>query len=319
VACLAPGAEVLALLLLACGGADPGQPWRLEQAGLLGQDGYELLGLNVDNTVLDVRVGRNNTGLLRGAGTFALDLDGRRELPLSYGRRGPPTMVTAAPDDSALLIGPDGLRRDGLGWTVDVRDVDLDLRLRLTPTAEGGPSPEAVETSRRGRFGAEALVGAGDLRGVLRAGTRDLLVDGWGVLTRRRGDDPPALRGAARTALFVHTAGFSMGIDLTGGGALCWARLGDEALDARDCKLTEDGRLVSFDLRPSAPIGGLVQLWKQPNAQAELRHGLSDPEVWLLNAVVGRPIRSLRAGAATVYGPGGSFAAQALALTVRYE
>lgn len=311
---------MLALWLMACvGGGASGDaaPWRLEDAGLLGQESVELLGLNVDSSVIDLRVSRSNTGLLRGAGAFSLELDGRRELPLSYGRRGPPTMVTA--EDGALLIGPDGLRRDGAAWTIDARDIDLDLRLRLTPYDEGGPTPEAVVTSGRGRFGAEALVGAGALRGVLRAGTRDLLVDGWGVLTRRRGDDPPALRGAARTALFVHTAGFSMGVDLTGGVALCWARLGDEALDARDCKLTEDGRLVSFDLRPSAPIGGLVQLWRQPSAQAAPRYGLSDPEVWLLNTIIGRPTRALRAGAATVYGPGGSFAAQALALTVRYE
>ncbi|MCK6522814.1 hypothetical protein L6R49_15400 [Myxococcota bacterium] len=308
---------MLALLWFACGAADG--PWRLEDAGLLGQESYELIGLNVDNSVLDVRVSRNNTGLLRGAGAISLDLDGRRELPLSYGRRGPPTMVTALPDDGGLVIGPDGLRRDALGWTLDARDVDLDLRLRLTPSPEGAPTPEVVSSTGRGRFGAEALVSAGTLRGVLRAGTRDLLVDGWAVLTRRRGDDPPALRGAARTALYVHTAGFSMGIDLTGGSALCWARLGEEALDARDCKLSEDGRLVSFDLRPSAPIGGLVQLWRQPDAQADLRHGLSDPERWLLDRVIGRPVRSLRAGAATVYGPGGSFAAQALTLTVRYE
>jgi hypothetical protein len=258
-------------------------------AQLQQQDEWELIALNADLSILDARIRHGNTGWLRGQGQVRMDWLFRGQTPVIFARDGLPE-ETEDLGERGLRVGPDALRLlDDGTWTLEVRDESARAQLTLTPQI-GGPAPvDRIEAL--GAWTLEAPVVLGELQGMLSAGSRSQLVDGRAVLTHRSGDDPPAVRGTDRLAVYLLGRGLTVGVDQTGGQVIAWAIVGDLVFDARDARVTrgEKGRLV-IDLRPTADLVAHV-LPRQPRHTRSPWDRLHALERWATGLWRGTPER----------------------------
>ncbi len=282
------------------------------------QERWELIAINQDLSVLDAQLTVGNTGWLRGQGTVSLDWLIRDQSPLRFLRTGLPE-ETETLTHGGLLVGPDALRHEDDGtWTLAIRDAETRAQLTLRPFL-GGPAPvpwpEAPDA-----WTVAAPVVLGEVQGMVASGSRSTLVDARGVLTRRRGDSPPALRGTARLAVYVLGEGVAIGLDGSGPQAMSWAVVGDLALDARDARLTrgkQKGRLV-LDLRPTADLVAHI-LPRQPRAVRSPWTHLHRLERWVLGAWLGTPTRRTQGARAQLVMGGERSEARAVIVEERFE
>jgi len=261
--------------------------------GLTDQETWEVFAINDDLAVLDARLGTTNTGLLRGQGHVRFDWLFTDEVPVYHGRDGLPEEVEHLPD-GGLRVGPDALSHDPESgfWQLEVRDEEARARLELRPTL-GGPAPLTWEDGD-GHWTVEAPVVLGDVRGYLKSGARDALVDGHAVIFHRHGDAAPTLAGQARHGVYILGDDLSIGLDQTGARATSWAIAGDLAFDARDARLAigERGRMV-IDLRPTADVVAHVLPRRPRSVRRPLEH-LVWLERWLLRIWRGTPVRRVQ-------------------------
>lgn len=297
------------LLLLACGGGP---------AALTHQESWELLLLNNDASLVDLRLSQTNTGWTRGGGRVRLELASRRELPLAFGRVALPAEVE--PLTPGLRVGPDEVRAEGEAWSVLLQEEELDARLTLRPSFSPAAPLGVRWDSERGSWATEAPLPHARARGFLRAGIRDELIDADAVLLRRHGDDPPTLRGTQRAALFAFAPGFSLGIDQLGSRALTWLWADGSALPVPEASLRPaEGGAWAVDLGSGVPLAGAFQPTRRPRVVDPLDADLLGVERWLLRAWRGTPTRTLRGGTLLLRGPEGELRLRALLLTVEYQ
>ena len=280
------------------------------------QDHWELVAINHDLSVLDVRMTQGNTGWLRGQGQVRLDWLFRRQTPVMFARDALPEEV-GSHGSGGLSIGPDSLSQaeDG-SWSLSIRDDAARAELSLTPQY-GGPAPVPWPEDPEA-WTVSAPVVLGQLQGMFSAGSRSQLVDGRAVLTRRTGHAPPSLRGTERLAVYVLGDGITIGADQTGSQVISWALVGDLAFDARDARLSrgDKGRLV-LDLRPTADLVAHV-LPRQPrHVQTPWRH-LHGLERWLAGLWVGTPERRTQGARARLLIGGEALETRAVIIEERF-
>lgn len=281
------------------------------------QESWEILAINSDLNLFDMRMSRGDTDLLRGQGRARLDLASRRDIPLSFARDGLPSEVSA-PDDGGLVVGPDSLRRAEGGWELRLQEEGLLARLRLrADAATAGP---VQQSTRRGAWTVEAPVVRGDLEGVLQAGTRGEMFAARAVLIHREGDDPPGLRGTAQRAVYVMDQDLSVAIDQTGSLALSWIVVGDAMWMHEPGVLRPhpDGGW-EMDFRPSADLYARIIPRKRPSLRTPMLERLSAPERWLVGSIVGEPTRRIQGCRAELQIAGVRHTAPAMLVVVDYR
>ncbi|MCB9797841.1 MAG: hypothetical protein H6741_34610 [Alphaproteobacteria bacterium] len=287
-------------------------------SSLTTQETWELLGIDRNGALIDMRWTAGNTGLLRGSGRSRVAYLSPRNIPLEYGRAGAPEEVSHPPE-GGLVIGPDEVvpSADGHAWTFRTRGDDFSMRLSLVPS---GPPASPLVMQQDGTWMVEAPVTRGALQGFLTTGRRQELVDADALLLRRSGDAPPALRGTQRMGVYVIAPDLSVGIDQTGAEALSWVLVGDRMWAHEPGLLTrhEDGGFV-MDFRPSADLVVRVIPVRQPRLASDPVDHLLAPERWLLQRVAGLPVRRVRAARAELTVAGVRRTAPALSVVVSYE
>jgi len=289
-------------LLLACSGTD----------SLRYQDSMELLGINGDGVLVDARVTWGNEGLLAGQSELTFDLIQRRSEPVHYRQLALPERSTH--EATSLVAADDSLEKEGDDWVINVNSEDLKARLTLEPRVQG-----AIPSAGDEAWQVSAPVMAGSLRGFWQAGSRGGLVDGRGLLTRRRGADAPGLRGVERLGVYVLGDDVSIGVDQTGAVLNAWALAGDLMLPTDDVVTTRTKRGFRIDLRPAIDLVVKVQVRNQRLRSGRWDH-LTSLERWLLKAIIGRPVRNTRAATATVITEEGSPRSYpAMVVTVNYK
>ncbi len=284
------------------------------ESSLLFQESWEVLAINNDNSLLDIRFSRGNTGILKGQGQSRFDLVLGKEVPILYGRNALPR-DTQTHAENGLVVGPDTLKKVSGGWDVHFQSTDLNARLRLQDQ-EGA---EPATGSQSGSWSVEAPSTLSQVEGFVHAGSRSDLINGQGVVLHRFGDDPPGLRGSTRGAAFILDKNLSLGVDQRGANALAWAHTEGRNWNAETAvvKRLSDG-IVEMDYRPSAPIvarlePGQSRLRRQP---WEHLYGL---ERWLLGIARGVPDRRIRSATAQVQAGDKSFRSSAMIVVVDYR
>jgi len=273
------------------------------------------MGINQNGALIDARFTVSNTGLLRGQGTLRLDWVPRKGMPILYSRRAHPGAREPVAD--GLAFGLDRLARAGDVWQLDVREDNVSARLQLVPELPEEPPARWDRAGRAWSVGLPVLVGR--LPGFVRSSAADDVIDGRGLLLRRRGDDPPMLRGADRLGIYLLGAGVSVGVDQTGGRALSWASVGDLVLPAGDATIVKKRRGVfELDFRPALDLTIRVKARQQKLRSHPWEH-LSRPERWLLGRLVGEPVRRVQAATARTRTAGVSAEYPAIIVSVTYR
>ena len=281
------------------------------------EESWEIAAINQDLNLLDLRMSRGDTELLRGQGRARLDLASRQDIPLSFARDGLPAEVQAPPE-GGLVVGPDSLLRGEDGWTLRLQEEGLLARLRLL--TDGAAADPVVQSSNRGSWSVEAPVLRGELQGMLQAGTRGEMYAARAVLIHRKGEDPPGLRGTAQHAVYVMDKDLSVGIDQTGSLALSWILVGDAMwLHEPGMLRPHKGGGWEMDFRPSADLYVRVIPRKRPSLRTPMLDRLSTPERWLVRALVGEPTRRIQGCRAELTIAGVRHTAPAMLVAVEYR
>ncbi len=291
------------LALLACG-------------DLKHQETWELIGVDGDLSVIDLRISRSDTGWLRHQGQTRLHWLVRDQTPVLFARDALPEEVETLPQ--GLAVGPDAVERaDDGSWALRVRDEHAQARLTLQPRL-GGPSPVRLGEDP-GAWTIAAPVVLGELQGVVSAGSRSAVVDGRAVLTHRAGSPAPATTGTERLAVYVLGDSVAVGLDRTGTEQLSWAVVGDLALDARDARLTrgKKGRLV-IDLRPTADLVAHV-LPRKPRLVRDPWEALHPVERFFARLWLGEPSRRTQGARAQLLVGGERLEARAVIVEERFD
>jgi len=291
------------LLLLACGTGQDSLTW---------QESWEVLAIQDDRSLLDARLTRSNTGLVRGQGHVRLDQIAPREVPIIYGRDALPSETL---DVGAISIGPDQLVQSEDTWELTIRSEEVDVRI----TMESNSTYDSPPPAHRPGWEIEAPVTHATVQGFIRSGSRSSLVQGRGVILHRKGPSPPGLKGTHRLSAFVLDKDLSLGIDQTGADALSWAHgkgrnwNADTALVRR----LEDG-IVEMDYRPGAPI--LARLLPAlPHSRRHPLDHLSGLEQWLLGLLRGQAERKIRGATAEIVIEDTVYKATGMILVVDYR
>ncbi|MEE2751403.1 MAG: hypothetical protein VX519_08225 [Myxococcota bacterium] len=296
---------MIAWLLLGCATGD---------SSLFFQESWEVLAINNDQSLIDIRFSRGNTGLLKGQGQSRFDLVLGKEVPILYGRNALPRDTQPAPE-AGLLIGPDKIQQVPEGWNVQFQSSELSARL----TIQDQPGNEPLEPPLSDSWQVAAHSTLAHIEGFVHAGTRSNLINGQSIVLHRYGDDPPGLRGTTRVAAFVLSEDASLGVDQRGTDALAWAHAEGRSWNAETAvvKRLSEG-VVEMDYRPSAPIVARLEPGKSRLRRQPWEH-LYGLERWLLGVVRGVPDRRIRSATAQVQVGEASFRAPALILVVDYR
>ena len=278
-------------------------------------ESWELLGINHDLAIVHAWVQTSDLGWLRGQGELGAMLLPREESPWRFVRGGLPA-ETVAVDGAGIQVGPSGLVSDGHQWALVLQEDEAGGRVHLTPSVAGGSS--TVERDGR-RWTVEAPVAHGTLSGFVGAESGERLVDGYGVLLRRGGDDPPALRGTTRTTIVVLSEELSIGVDQAGGQALGWASMAGVDLSSESAVVTrKGGGRYTIDLTPDAPVSGKV-IARKRKAETAVYRDLYAPEEALLERWTGTPVRRVRAAEAVLDVAGAELRAPAAIVEIVYR
>lgn len=293
--------SLVAFALWACSG----------QAALTWQDQWELLALDRDLSILDVRLGTSSTGTWRGAGLTWVTWAPRGEPPLDFDRLAPPPATRV--DAHGATIGGDRLAppADHAAGEVHVRSDQTSLQLTLDRALPGpAAGAEAWHT--------EVVAREVRVRGAFAQLEGRALVNARGVLLRRRGDRPPALTAADHHAFYVVDEDLAVGFDRTGDVAVAWARVGDVDLDTTGATLAllPTGTWEAT-LNPVLPLVVRLQP-RAPVARSIPRGPLSGPERWLLSLVGREPQRLVRGADARVHVAGRVEQRRAIVVTVTW-
>jgi hypothetical protein len=295
---------LIALTLLACDG----------ERDLRYRESLELLGINGDGALIDARFRWDNAGMLAGRSEATFDWIYRKAEPIHYGHKALPDGTRHS--DDGLEVSGDSLLRDGDNWLMRLRDEELGVQLQLEPWA---PPLATGRWDRGGRtWEVDAPVMSGRLRGFVRSGSREALVDGRGVLLRQRGDDPPEYRGADRTSVFVLGDDVSIGVHQVGADAYAWALARDVLLPTEDVVLKRTPQGFAVDLRPAVDLVVQVKARRQ-RLRSDPWDDLTRPERWLLSKLVGDPVRVTRGGVATLVTDGAPATYPAITVAVNYR
>jgi hypothetical protein len=296
---------VILWLLLACTSGE---------SSLFFQESWEVLAINNDHSLLDIRFSRGNTGILREQGQSRFDFVHGKEVPILYGRGALPRDTLSA-GEKGVSIGPDKLQQVPGGWDVQFKSSDLNARLVLRHQ----PGVDPATTPKNKPWQIEALSTKATIEGVLHAGARSQLVSGHAVVLRRHGDTPPGLRGVTRVAAFILDEDASLGIDQRGPNALAWAHANDRSWNAETAVVRRlaDG-VVEMDYRPAAPILARLEPGKSRLRRQPWEH-LYGLERWLLSLALGVPDRRIRSATAQVQIGKESFRAPAMIVVVDYR
>jgi len=296
---------MIAWLLLACATGE---------SSLFFQESWEVLAINNDQSLLDIRFSRGNTGILKGQGQSRFDLVLGKEVPILYGRNALPRDTEPTPE-TGLAIGPDKIQQTPEGWDVQFQSSELNARL----TIQNQPNVETVQTRLSPSWQVDAPSTLAHIEGFVHAGTRSSLINGQSVVLHRYGDDPPGLRGTTRVAAFVLHEDASLGVDQRGVNALAWAHTEGRSWNAETAVVKRlSGGVVEMDYRPSAPIVARLEPGKSRLRRQPWEH-LYGLERWLLGIARGVPDRRIRSATAEVRVGEASFRAPALILVVDYR
>lgn len=279
-------------------------PWTLHALGCTGEDSlrfqeqWELLALDRDRAVLDVRMSRSNTAALKGTPKVRAELITPQDGVVRFGFEGVPADFEAL--DGGLRIGPDLLRGHGSGWELQLQEgaeygVPRDLRLAMGTSGDPGQVLQVSEG-----WEVQPLELLGQAHGFLSSGGVDRMINGRGVVFHRAGPTPPTLaRGETRTTLVVLGADLSIGIDQTGTQAISWALI-DGTLAWGDALLSGDFDAGwSLDFSPELPVQIQVKTRKEGYISSPHEH-LSRAELAALDLGKGSLLREVRSGRARI-------------------
>lgn len=273
------------LLLAACAADDRPLTW---------QDEYELLVLNADATLVDLRFSVSNTGTLKGMGHARGEIARKKEATIRLGFDAWPDEMETA--EGVRRIGPDYLEQQADGWQVLFREGDdlsgyRDLRMSLA-----GSDIEVPAHATDG-WTVDPVEVLGTASGVLAASGRQRILRGPGVLIRRYGDAPPALDGQGRRTVIVRDEGVSIGAEQVGEQTWGWASLDGQVHAGLQPKMTWTDRATTLDFRPDLEL--VVEVaHRKPEVTSTPWEALSGPERTLGGAVFGEPTRHLHGGLA---------------------
>lgn len=287
------------------------------QDSLRFQETWEVLLLDADRSVMDVRFSRSNTGTLKGTPSVRAEL-GRRDQPtVRFGFDGWPGDFQAY-EDGGVRIGPDKLRQASPTWELSLQEgAEIgdarDARLLLAGTG-ASTEPHALGEGWTGTV--EELYA--DVHGFLRSGARDQLVSGRGVVLHHAGDGSPVLSGTDRTLVVVLADGLSIGAEQVGAHGMGWALIGDVAVDGDPLLTQVDDENWSIDFAPDYPLTVQVRARAQVIQSDPWEH-LTKAELAALDVALGHPTRTVRTGRAAVEVEGRTVQASAVVVQVRYE
>ena len=278
-------------------------------------ESWELVAMNHDLAIVHAWAQRSDLGWLRGQGELGAVVLPRDESVWRFVRTGLPA-ETLSSEGTGVQVGPSGLVSDGVGWALVLQEDQAGGRVHLEPAVQG--SSNTVERAERS-WTVEAPVVHGSLSGFVGAEGSERLIDGHGVLLRRGGDDPPALRGTTRTTVVIVNEELSIGVDQAGGQALAWASMAGVDLSSDSAVLErKGGGRYSLDLRPDAPVHGKVVARKR-KAETAVFRDLYAPEKLLLRSWMGTPVRRVRAAEALLDVAGAEVKAPAAIVEIVYK
>ncbi|MCP4807183.1 MAG: hypothetical protein GY913_26220 [Proteobacteria bacterium] len=295
------------LLLLGCSG----QP----EDALTWQEEYELLVLNADANIIDLRFSVSNTGTLKGMGHARGEIARKKESSIRLGFDAWPDEMEH--DEGVLRIGPDYLEKHGDDWQVLFREGDelegyRDLRMSLessdvkvAPIELDGWTIDPIEVS-------------GVASGVLAASGRQRILRGPAVLTHRSGDAPPAMSGEGRVSIHVVDDGVSIAAERLGDRTFGWVLLDGELHDGLEPKLAQDKRKWTLDYRPALDLVVTVAE-RKPESETDPWEHLSGVERKLAGAGMGEPSRRVSVALASWETAGAPRSALALVVEVQVE
>lgn len=281
------------------------------------QESWEVLLLDADRSVMDVRFSRSNTGTLKGTPSVRAELGRRDQAPVRFGFDGWPGDFEAY-EDGGVRIGPDKLRQQSPAWELSLQEGaemgdPRDARLLLAG-AGASSDPHALG---EGWTGTVQEIYA-DVHGFLRSGARDQLVSGRAVVLHHAGDRPPVLSGTERTLVVVLADGLSIGAEQVGAEGMGWALIGEMAVDADPLLTQIDEENWSIDFAPEYPLTVQVRA-RALVIQSDPWEHLTKAELAALSVTLGQPIRTVRTGRAVVELDGRTLQASAVVVQVRYE
>jgi hypothetical protein len=165
----------------------------------------------------------------------------------------------------------------------------------------------------------DAPVVLGQMSGFIGAPGGERLIDGYGAILHRVGDDPPGLRGTVRTTILIAGDGLSIGVDQAGSQALAWAVVGGLNLESTSALLVrKGGGRYTIDLRPDAPVSARIKTRKR-RVETGLYREFLPGEKLLLDSWIGTPIRRMRAADAVVTLAGTEVIQPAVVLEIVYK
>ena len=292
-------------LLLACSAPQDSLTW---------VEAWEVVILNSDGNLVDLRFVQSNTGIWKGTGYARGDVARRKESTIRLGYDAYPEEVEVL--DGGLRLGPDYIEPSADGWQVRFREgneLDGYRDLRMGVLASGMEVPPMEREGWR----LEVVDPLAQVSGALVAGGRHRILRGRGVLLHQSGDAPPALQGQRRQAAYALAEDLSIGVEQLGGDVIGWAWIEGE-LHLGSPILSRDGRDVMLDFQPELPLKVRIAE-RGPHLEEDPYEELMGVERAAVGVWAGVPTRRLSGGFADIRWKDQTLSAPALTLTVDYE
>lgn len=270
-----------AWLLLACLG--PEQSTHQTQS-------WEILSIQQDGSLLDVRFSQSNTGMIAGQGRVRLDWVPLNTTAIQYARHALPGDIQWG--SGGIWVGPDSLTSTQGDWSLQIQSDPMNARVQIKNTLTTPSKSSGNDWDIKTLF-------AGPITGVLRSGSQSPVLSGYALGVQRQGSNPPGLRGTQRIGATVLGKDISIGIDQSGAQALAFAVIGGKRLDATTAVLQKNTGGIHLDFRPATDLEVNIRP-KKPHLQSDPWNHLYSVERWIAGIRFGRPVRRLRAGHAEV-------------------
>ena len=244
-------AALLAALLTACAGAP--------ERSLAWREAWDLVAFGDDGVLIDARLERGNTGLLRGQGQLSMVVFPPHDSPVILRRTAAPGTVAFSAEAGDLRVAQDRLERRAGAWMLQVREGAefLDAALQLVPEVAELPPATLVEGRRQWLVGAP--VPAGSVAGAWRAGEAGGLLRGRGMLVRQSSDTWPG-RAHPEGALTLANPRCLLAVRRVGDAALAWLYADGELRWARSVSIRRTGHRIELSLEPELAVTASVEL-----------------------------------------------------------